>query len=258
MIDRRFPVALVCALLLAASVPSLAAAQEDDPQPIVYGVYLTCEPAETARASELILESWAPIMQARVDAGDIRSWGSLTHHTGGSWSRVVYLVAMDRAQLFQTLNETGAEWMEADPEGAAEFWEICDEHEDYVWTYVDGSAPAEDIVRDRPGAAMSVYWVCDQNQQAVADLIVQNVMAKAWNAQVEAGLVNAWGWYSHMIGDKYRRLLAVDGASHDALLEARENVIQWVGENEPALGSAFSNACNEHVDYLWNIESSDM
>ena len=177
---------------------------------------------------------------------------------GGSWSRVVYLVAMDRAQLFQTLNETGAEWMEADPEGAAEFWEICDEHEDYVWTYVDGSAPAEDIVRDRPGAAMSVYWVCDQNQQAVADLIVENVMAKAWNAQVEAGLVNAWGWYSHLIGDKYRRLLAIDGASHDALLEARENVIQWVGENEPALGSAFSNACNEHVDYLWNIESSDM
>jgi hypothetical protein len=258
MIDRRCPVALVSALLLAASVPSLAAAQEDDPQPIVYGVYLTCEPAETARASELILESWAPIMQARVDAGDIRSWGSLTHHTGGSWSRAVYLVAMDRARLFQTLNETGAEWMEADPEGAAEFWEICDEHEDYVWTYVDGSAPAADIVRERPGAAMSVYWVCDQNQQAVADLIVENVMAKAWNAQVEAGLINNWSWYAHMIGDKYRRLLAVDGASHDALLEARENVIAWVGENEPALGSAFSNACNEHVDYLWNIESSGM
>ena len=148
--------------------------------------------------------------------------------------------------------------MEADPDGATEFWEICDEHEDYVWSYVDGSAPAAEIVQDRPTAGMSVYWVCDQNQQAVADLIVENVMAKAWNAQVEAGLINAWSWYAHMIGDKYRRLLAVDGASHDALLEARENVIAWVGENEPALGSAFSNACNEHVDYLWNIESSGM
>lgn len=258
MIDRRFPIALACTLLLAVFVPPPAVAQEDDPQPIVYGVYLKCEPAETARASELILESWAPIMRARVDAGDIRSWGSLTHHTGGSWSRVVYLVAMDRAQLFQTLNETGAEWMEADPEGVAEFWEICEEHEDYVWTYENGSAPAADIAQERPSAAMSVYWVCDQNQQAVADLIVENVMAKAWNAQVEAGLVNAWGWYSHLIGDKYRRLLAIDGASHDALLEARDNVIQWVGANEPGLGSAFTNACNEHVDYLWNIESSGM
>ena len=123
---------------------------------------------------------------------------------------------------------------------------------------MDGSAPAAEIVQDRPTAGMSVYWVCDQNQQAVADLIVENVMAEAWNAQVEAGLINNWGWYAHVLGDKYRRLLAVDGASHNALLEARENVIGWVGENEPALGSAFSNACNEHVDYLWNIESSEM
>jgi hypothetical protein len=258
MIDRRFPIALVCTLLLAASVPGLAMAQEDEPEPVIYGVYLQCEPAQAARASELIRESWGPIVQAHVDAGNIASWGALTHHTGGSWSRAVYLVGMDRSQLFQTLDETGAEWMEADPDGATEFWEICDEHEDYVWSYVDGSAPAEEIVQDRPTAGMSVYWVCDQNQQAVADLIVENVMAKAWNAQVEAGLINNWGWYAHVLGDKYRRLLAVDGASHNALLEARENVIGWVGENEPALGSAFSNACNEHVDYLWNIESSEM
>ena len=56
MIDRRFPIALVCTLLLAASVPGLAVAQEDEPEPVIYGVYLQCEPAQAARASELIRE----------------------------------------------------------------------------------------------------------------------------------------------------------------------------------------------------------
>jgi len=31
------------------------------------------------------------------------------HHTGGGWSRAIYHVAMDRAQLFATLDEMGAE-----------------------------------------------------------------------------------------------------------------------------------------------------
>ena len=258
MIDRRFAVSLASLLLLVASVPQGAVAQEDEPEPVIYGVYMQCEPSEAARASELILESWGPVVQARVDAGDLAAWGSLTHHTGGSWSRAVYLVAMDRSKLFQVLDESGAEWMESDPEGASELWEICDEHEDYVWTYVNGSAPASDIAQERPTAAMSVYWVCDEGQEAVADLIVDNVMAKAWNAQVEAGLIANWGWYAHFLGDKYRRLLVADGASHEALLEARDNVIEWVGDNESALGSAFNNVCNGHVDYLWNIESSSM
>jgi len=43
-----------------------------------------------------------------------------------------------------------------------------------------------------------------------------------------------------------------------ALLEARDAVIEWVGDSEPALGAAFNNACNGHVDYLWNIESASM
>ena len=89
MIERfgkRIGVSLACAMWLALSAPQIATAQEEEPVPAVYAVYFQCEPAKTARASEIILDSWGPIVQARIDAGQLLAWGSLSHHTGGSWS----------------------------------------------------------------------------------------------------------------------------------------------------------------------------
>ena len=65
----------------------------------------------------------------------------------------------------------GAEWMEASSDEAAELWEACDEHEDYVWTNVNGSRAAGEMVADRPAAGMSVYWVCDAGRGALIDLL---------------------------------------------------------------------------------------
>lgn len=253
---RSFSAAFVCTLLLAAGAPQSAAAQDEEPTPIVYGVYLTCDASATERASEIIRDSWGPLAQARVDAGDLMAWGSATHHSGGSWSRILYHVAMDRAQLFTSVEEMVVEWQETAPEAAAEFWGLCDEHEDYVWTYVNGSRPAEEVAQERPTAGISVYWVCDEGRGPLIDLLAEEVFAEAWNAQVEAGLVDSWSWYSHFIGDKYRRLLVTDGATHNDLLTARDNVLEWVGDNKANLAGEFSNVCNGHVDYLWNIEIS--
>jgi len=253
---RPFSVAIVCTLLLAANVPQTALAQDDEPTPIIYGTYLQCEPGSSARASEIIRDSWGPIAQARIDSGELRAWGSLTHHTGGEWSRAIYHVAMDRAQLFTTLDEMGAEWIDSDPAAAAEFWEACDEHEDYVWTYVDGSDAPEEVARQRPTAGMSTYWVCDEGRGALADLLSEQVFAEAWNEQVESGLINSWSWHAHFIGDKYRRLLVADASNHADIMTARDNVIEWAANNASDLAGEFSNVCNGHVDYLWDIELS--
>jgi hypothetical protein len=255
-IGRRIGAGLACALWLALSVPQTAIAQDEEPAPVVYGVYFQCEPAAAARASEIILDSWGPIVQAHIDAGQLLAWGSLTHHTGGPWSRAVYIVGADAQTAVSQMDAMGTEWNEADPDAVAEFWEACDEHEDYLWTRQFSSAPAEALATQRPGAGMSTYWVCDESREGVADLIAEHVWAEAWNAQVESGLIHSWAWLSHFIGDKYRRLLAVDGANHADLLTARDNAIEWVAANEPGLAGEFSNVCNGHVDYLWNIEAS--
>lgn len=255
MSPRRSLVALAVALLLAASLPEATSAQ-DDPAPVVYASYFQCEPGSMARASEIILDSWGPIAQAHIDSGDIMAWGSLTHHTGGEWSRAVYHVAADAATMLETLDEMGAEWNEADPEAVEEFWDACDEHEDYVWTRVAGSQAPTDLATERPAYGMSVYWTCDEASEPVADLIAEHVWAEYWDAQVAAGLIDSWGWLAHYMGDKYRRLLVVDGASHTDLLQARTNVIQAMGESSAALATQFNNVCNGHVDYLWNIEAA--
>lgn len=256
MTGRHLTVTLVCALMVAASSPRTGAAQDEEPTPMVYASYFQCEPGSAARASEIIRDSWGPLAEARVESGDLTAWGSLTHHTGGEWSRVIYHVAADRAGLFSTLDEMGAEWRQADPDAVDEFWEACDEHEDYVWTYVDGSDPATELARDRSTAGLSIYWVCDEGRGPLADQLAETVFAPAWNAQVEAGLLNSWSWMAHFLGGKYRRILVADGASHDDLLTARGNVIEYVQENSPGLAAEFSDVCNGHTDYLWDIEIS--
>jgi hypothetical protein len=251
---RHSTVALVCVLLLASSIPRTAVAQEDEPTPIIYATYFQCDPAQSQRASEILRDSWGPIAQARIDSGALTAWGSLTHHTGGEWSRAVYHVAMDRAGLFTTLDEMGTEWQNSDPEAVAEFWDACEEHEDYVWSYVDGSDPVTEVAQDRATAGLSIYWVCDEGRGALANMLAEQVFAPAWDAQVESGLINSWSWFAHFLGGKYRRLLVADGASHEALLTARDNVIEWIGDNSPGLAGEFSNVCNGHTDYLWDVE----
>jgi len=138
----------------------------------------------------------------------------------------------------------------------AEFFDACPTHEDYIWMYQTGSAPAERVATDRASAGMSVYWVCKEGSESVADLIVEQVFAPIYDAQVDAGLVNAWGWYSHFVGGKYRRLLAMDGPSHEALLEARGNIIEAMSTEVSDMSAAFADVCDGHTDYLWNIEQT--
>jgi hypothetical protein len=246
----------LCVVLLPLATADDAAAQ-DEATPIVYGVYLECNPALGQRLSEIVADVWGPMVRQRIDSGDLTAWGMITHATGGPWNRALYQVGTDLARLLGAVDEMVAEWAESSPETLTEFWDACGDHEDYVWRYVTGSAPAEQVAVARPTAGMSTYWVCDEGRGSLVDLIVEEAFASIYDAQVEAGLLNSWSWFSHFVGGEYRRLLVMDGASHEELLTARDNVLEAIGDEHAGLGSEFTNVCNGHTDYLWNIEIAE-
>lgn len=239
--------------LIPLAVPAAAVAQEDA-QPMIYGVYMSCDPAAGDRVSEIIRDVWAPAVAPHVEAGHLSAWGTLTHHTGGPWNRVLYTVGLDRAQMMDALTDIQTQIADSGMEAWSEMWSSCGRHEDYIWVRNSGSQAAAAVGTARPSAGLSTYWVCDEGREAVADLIMEKYAA-LYNAQVEAGLLNSWGWYSHFVGGEYRRLLVLDGASHEDLLQARDNVIEGMDSEYPALSAEFSDVCNGHSDYLWNIES---
>lgn len=227
---------------------------QDDESAYVYASYYEC--TDVPRAVEMLRDGWAPLIQARMDAGDVSAWGVLTHDTGNRWSMAVYHVGEDRDGLNAALDEALAEYRETSADQMTRFREVCPSHEDYIWVTGPGSEEGAATGQGRPGAAMSVYFVCDEGREAVADLIVENVWAPVFDRQVSEGRLNSWGWLSHFIGGKYRRLLVTDAADHATLLDARDRILEESAAESGALASAFSDVCNGHTDILWNIAIS--
>lgn len=252
-LPRLLAVAGALAALGVAQAAPLAA-QEDD-EAFIYGIYFSCSNGAVGGAVQSVRDLYAPVMQEYVDAGDLTSWGALTHSTGNEWSLVLYHVGSDVNAVTNAVQSGGGTFASENPEAAAALDEACPSHEDYVWTIQMASAPVADVGRDRSEAGLSVYWVCEEGREAAADLIFESVMADAWNEQVEAGLVNNWSWNEHFLGGKYRRLLALDGPDHASLLEARDNVIAAGAEN-PGLMAAFSDVCDGHQDNLYDVQVS--
>ena len=68
---------------------STAALADDHEAVYVDGSYYVCS-GGLDRVDELIETVVKPIYDTAVEAGDIKGWGWLSHHTGGSWTRVLY------------------------------------------------------------------------------------------------------------------------------------------------------------------------
>lgn len=242
------------ALTLAVTTTPLGAQEAD--QSFIYASYYQCDPGSVGDAVQNVRENWSPVVQDHMDAGHVTAWGALTHSTGNEWSLVLYHVGTDLDEIGAAIQSAVSRYNSENPEASAQFSDACSSHEDYVWVSDMSSGPPAEQGADRAEAAMSVYWVCDEGREAVADLIFESVMAEALNEQVEAGLMNGWSWNEHYLGGKYRRLLATDGPDHASLLEARNNMIEAMGEN-PGLAAAFSEVCNGHQDNLYDIEISE-
>jgi hypothetical protein len=228
----------------------LMAEEEKKEERYVYATYFYCKTSGQDKADELIKANSAPVYDAAVADGTIKGWGWLTHHTGGKWRRIQYH-SSDSLSGLLAAQDTIGERMEAAAGGADDgFSDICGAHDDYIWKSEAGSASDT----KRGSAGLSMYHVCDIAKETRADEIVKKVFAPFYEKAVADGKLTSWGWSSHVVGGKYRRLGTMTAESFPGLLKAWGEILEAVyqdGKNEEAM--EFSTICNSHSDYMWNI-----
>lgn len=245
------------AFLLGIGLTAIATAsfaQDDEaPEMFTYASYFSCPGGPLARADELIAED-AERMDALVEDGTINRWGWLAHHTGGSWQRIFYHQAgsldalLDGSNAIQNPPDDDDEADDDEADEGLTFTQICNSHDDYIWQVEDGTAGKE-----RGKAGFSVYHVCDINREERADEIVAEHLAPVLNKMVEEGALTSWGWSSHVVGGKFRKLQTMTASDHKSLIAARSAAIETIYGEDDEAGAEFSEICGPHVDYMWNI-----
>ncbi len=240
-------------LALAVSLPLGLAAQEekDQAEGYFYATYFYCDTSRQEEADKLIKANTVPVWDAAVADGTIKGWGWLAHQTGGKWRRIQWHMSDSIAGLL-TAQETIGEKMDAAGGDAADsFGKICNAHDDYIWKIEAGNSASD----ARGKASISVYMVCNIAREERADEIVKKVFAPVYDKAMADGKINSWGWNSHIIGGKYRRLATMTGADFPALIKARGEILKALyGEGENAEANEFSEICTSHSDYLWEIQ----
>ena len=236
---------------LAMSLLSMAvAAQDEESATFSYATYFHCN-VGMEDAADALMERNAPIMDGLVEDGSIQAWGWLSHHTGGSWRRIRYHVSDSAEGALAALDTIGDAIEkvhgEDDPAGDA-FSEACPRHDDYLWQGEAGTSGAE-----RGSVSFSVYHVCDINREERADEIVNEHIAPILDKMVEDGKIATWGWLSHVIGGKVRRLQTVTADDIGSLLSARQEAIDTIYAEDSEAGAEFSEICGPHIDYIWDI-----
>lgn len=243
---------LSSAVILAGALaaPTAVLAQDDEKETYIYATYFYCKTSMQEKADELVENNTKPVFDAAVKDGTIKGWGWLAHHTGGKWRRIQYHMSDSVGGLLKA-QETLAKRSEEAMGGADDgFGEICGAHDDYIWKLEGGNG----ITGDRGKAALSVYHVCDIGTEDRADEIAAKVFAPVYDKAVADGKITSWGWSSHMVGGKYRRLGTMTATDWDALLKARGEILEAIyadGENKEA--QEFSAICDSHSDYLWEV-----
>lgn len=247
---RKYVLSFAIALVMTLPMAVNADNHEKKAENYIYATYFYCSTAKQEQADELVKKNTAPVYDAAVADGTINSWGWLSHHTGGKWRRIQYHTSDSVSGLLkaqETVAGRVSEAMEGKDDG---FAEICPSHEDYIWKSEMGNT----LKTDRGEASLSVYYVCTFNGEERADEIVKKVFAPVYDKAVADGKINSWGWSSHVIGGKYRRLSTMSASSYDALLEARGHILEAIwGDGENAEANEFSDICGSHSDYLWDI-----
>ena len=227
-----------------------ALAQEEDASRFTYATYFHCK-AGMEEAADALMERDAPIIDGLVDDGTILAWGWLSHHTGGDWRRIRYHQSdtIEGAMTaLQAVNDAVTEVHGEDDAAADAFAEACPRHDDYLWQVEAGS-----VGEARGNIGFSVYHLCDINREDRADEIVKDHIAPILDEMVEDGKLTTWGWQSHVIGGRIRRLQTMTAVDLATLLSARQESIDLIYEENEEAGTEFSEICGPHVDYVWNI-----
>ena len=225
-------------------------AQDDEgPAGFVYATYYVCDVATQDDMDAVVEANEKAVFDKWVEEGKLIAWGYFSHFTGGRWRRLQFHVSPTMADALNNQSAIFTEIYADNEEGGQARSEACAAHDDYVWAIDQGSGADVD-----PGSvSLSVYYVCDFPRQERADEIVAEASAPKLNQMVEDGMIASWGWLSHRIGGKYRRLQTFTGADYASVVQARNDLLQHMNENHSDLGDEFSDICGSHSDYLWNI-----
>lgn len=235
---------------LAALSVSALAQEEEGPSMFTYATYFYCDVAGQERADEIVKSAEAPVYDKLVEEGKMSSWGWLAHQTGGKWRRLQYHQAPSVEALLDAQEEMGKRLDSSMDEAlGTELGKICNAHDDYIWAVEAGSAGDS-----RGAVSFSVYYQCTESKEERADEIFKNDFAPLLNKYVAAGKLASWGWQSHWVGGKYRRLQTMTAANHKALLKARGELLDEMYAEGNAAGLEFTEICGSHSDYMWDIQ----
>lgn len=233
---------------MALSVSAWADNHEE--KTFVYGTYMYCDPAGEDAADKTFDKYFAPVYEAGIESGDITGWGYMKHHTGGKWRRLLYHMGPSVPAVLKAgdaQSEMLDKKLKPRDDGLAK---ACKSHDDYIWQVKAGN-----VGEARGKVGMSVYMVCDMSKESRVDELVEEVFGPAYDAQVKSGRLSTWGWLSHVVGGKYRRILTMSAENYDDLFAARRELLG--GFAGSSAGREFTTICGSHSDYLWDIAHSE-
>lgn len=237
---------------LSALTLSCMAQEDEEPAPFyIYSTYFYCGGGPLGRVDELTAET-APIMDKLAEDGTIGGWGWYAHHTGGGWQRLSFHFADSMEKLIDGSDAIQAALQAANDDADDDqksFGEICYRHDDYIWQGVAGSGPPA----ESPKAGFSTYHVCDFAGEERADEIIKEHAAPILDRLVEEGKLLSWGWATHSVGGRFRKLQTMTGTDHHAVLAARDEFIEVIYAEGSSTGEELATVCGSHVDYMWDI-----
>ena len=245
---------LIGAIVLQAgaylAVAGAAQAQDKPKESFTYATYYVCDVTKQERADEIFKELDKPFYDAAVADGSITAYGYNAHQTGGRWRRVQYSMAPTIQALLDAQKKIGDQSEAKNATLGEEFGKICNSHDDYIWRRAAGSvgsvAPG--------GASFSTYYVCDA-REVQADALVEQVFAPVYDKMVADGKLKSWGWLEHIVGGQFRRLATMSATDMKSLMAARADINTALTDNP--LGDTFTEICDSHADYMWEVRFSN-
>ncbi len=224
-------------------------AQEDEESSIyTYATYLYCNTGKEDAADADAAKN-AAVMDKLVEDGAIAGWGWMAHHTGGQWRRIRYHNATSLEGAFDGLGAINEALTAANSEDDAGDGGACPRHDDYIWKSESGGGNED----GRGEIGFSVYLACDVTRETRADEIVDEHVAPIMNKLVEDGALSSWGWSSHVIGGKYRRLQTTTAPDLKTLLAGRAAALSQIYGDDNEMGAELADICGHHADYIWNV-----
>lgn len=98
-----------------------------------FSIYFECDSTREAQADEIVKETFAPVYDKQVEAGNLSSWGWMEHFIGGKYRRIATMTGPDHKSVMKARSAVIAELDVKHEKAFNEFDSICGSHSDYMW-----------------------------------------------------------------------------------------------------------------------------